>query len=119
MHVALLLLLVFVSVSTAQPAEAAGSPVKADIPITQLTSSGNRVWTQLNSQPNIVSTDGSYRATGVNLLESHLVWSTDFDPSHTCPSVTPANVTCTPRLYSVRLDGTNFIVRDASRCSRR
>lgn len=106
----LLALLALAALGAAQTGQAGGSPVTTDIAITQLTSSGNRVWTQLNSQPNIVSTDGSYRATGVNLLESHLVWSTDFDPSHTCPSVTPANVTCTPRLYSVRLDGTSRLV---------
>ena len=107
----LLALLALASLGAAQTGQAGGSPVTTDIAITQLTSSNNRVWTQLNSQPNIVSTDGSYRATGVNLLESHLVWSTDFDSSHTCPSVTPANVTCTPRLYSVRLDGTSRLVR--------
>lgn len=109
MHVALLLLLVFVSVSTAQPAEAAGSPVKADIPITQLTSSNNRVFTRLGNPNSPVVSD--YRATAVNLLETHLVWSTDPDVAHVCPSVLP-NVTCTPRLFSVRLAGTDRKVRE-------
>ena len=114
----LLALLALAALGAAQTGQAGGSPVTTDIAITQLTASNNRVFTVLNQEPNTVTTDNSYRATGVNLFESHLVWSTDPDLAHTCPSVLP-NVTCVPRLYSVRLDGTNFIVRDASRCSRR